>query len=134
MRSPLLPANLRFAEYLAQEPITPFFNEFPHRRTQSTSLAKFLELIHCLATPLCVAFCGAILPVSTSLHLIRHLRQSAKGSRTSTVSSRSGLVESNATGHSTSSSIRLTYLIACAGKSAHDRAPAVLSLHPSTVS
>ena len=50
------------------------------------------------------------------------------------VSSRSGLVESNATGHSTSSSIRLTYLIACAGRSAQDRAPAVLSFHPSTVS
>ena len=39
------------------------------------------------------------------------------------VSSRSGLVDSSETGLSASSSIRRTYLTACAGRSAHDRAP-----------
>ena len=43
------------------------------------------------------------------------------------VSSRSGEVDNSATGHWINSSIRLTYLIAAAGRSAHDRAPAVFS-------
>ena len=41
------------------------------------------------------------------------------------VSSRSGLVDTSATGVSISSCTRWMYLIACAGRSAHDRAPAV---------
>ena len=50
------------------------------------------------------------------------------------VSSRSGLVDSSATGQPTSSSIRRTYLIACAGNSAHERARAVGSCQPPIVS
>ena len=50
------------------------------------------------------------------------------------VSSRSGLVESSATGTPISSSTRRMYLIAVAGKSAQERAPWVLSLQPSRVS
>ncbi len=50
------------------------------------------------------------------------------------VSSRSGLVDSSVTGASTNSSMRRTYLIACAGKSAQDRAPRVESRQPSIVS
>ncbi len=64
----------------------------------------------------------------------RHSGQSAKGSRTRMVSSRSGLVESRATGASTSSSSRLTYLTAGAGRSAKLRAPRVLSDQPSSSS
>lgn len=60
--------------------------------------------------------------------------QSAKGSRTSTVSSRSGLVENSATGASISSSMRRIYLIAGALSCAQERAPRVLSLQPGTVS
>ena len=56
--------------------------------------------------------------------------QSANGSRTKIVSSRCGEVDTNATGHSINSSIRRTYLIACAGKSAQLRAPAVVSCQP----
>ena len=41
------------------------------------------------------------------------------------VSSRSGLVESKATGQPTNSSMRRTYLIAAAGSCAHERARAV---------
>ena len=52
--------------------------------------------------------------------------QSWNGSWTRIVSSRSGLVDSNATGASISSSIRRTYLIACAGRSAQERAPPVV--------
>ena len=44
------------------------------------------------------------------------------------MSSRSGLVESSATGASINSSIRRTYFIACAGRSAQERAPAVVPL------
>src|SRR5690606_42108190 len=40
------------------------------------------------------------------------------------------LVETEATGHSINSSIRRIYLIACAGRSAQRRAPAVVSLQP----
>ena len=47
------------------------------------------------------------------------------------MSSRSGLVEISATGVSISSWTRWTYLIACAGKSAQLRAPAVVSRQPS---
>ena len=57
--------------------------------------------------------------------------QSTNGSRTRIVSSRSGEVDSIATGHPMSSSIRRTYLIAAPGRSAHRRAPAVLPPHPS---
>ena len=41
------------------------------------------------------------------------------------MSSRSGLVETIAAGQPINSSIRRIYLIACAGRSAHERAPAV---------
>ncbi len=64
----------------------------------------------------------------------RPANQSANGSRTSTVSSRSGLVESSATGASISSSSRRMYLIAVAGKSAQERAPRVLSRQPAALS
>ena len=60
--------------------------------------------------------------------------QSSNGSFIRIVSSRSGLVESSVTGHSISSSMRLTYLIACAGSCAHERAPAVDAFQPSSVS
>lgn len=60
--------------------------------------------------------------------------QSANGSRTRIVSSRSGLVETSATGHWISSSTRRIYLIAWAGSSAQLRAPAVDSLQPSMLS
>ena len=56
--------------------------------------------------------------------------QSAKGSRTRIVSSRSGLVDTSATGQRISSSTRRMYLIACAGRSAQLRAPAVVSVQP----
>ncbi len=58
----------------------------------------------------------------------------SNGFCTRIVSSRSGLVESKAIGHPTSSSTRRTYLIACAGRSAHERALAVGSFQPSMVS
>src|SRR5689334_13654733 len=60
--------------------------------------------------------------------------QSANGSRTRIVSSRSGLVESIDTGAWISSSMRRMYLIAVAGRSAQERAPRVLSPQPSSVS
>ncbi len=60
--------------------------------------------------------------------------QSANGSVTKMVSSRSGEVESMATGQSISSSTRRTYLIASAGNSPHVRAPTVLSDQPFMVS
>ena len=47
------------------------------------------------------------------------------------VSSRSGLVESKATGHSIISSIERTYLTAWAGRAAQERAPAVEVCQPS---
>ena len=50
------------------------------------------------------------------------------------VSSRSGLVESKATGQPTNSSMRRTYLMACAGSSAQLRAFAVGSCQPSMTS
>src|SRR5690606_7850747 len=58
----------------------------------------------------------------------------AKGSVTRIVSSRSGLVDSIATGQPINSSMRRTYLIACAGSSAQERAPAVVSDQPGSVS
>src|SRR5436309_1157743 len=60
--------------------------------------------------------------------------QSAKGSRTRIVSSRSGLVETRVTGQRISSSTRRIYLIAAAGSSAQLRAPAVVSCQPGIVS
>ena len=50
------------------------------------------------------------------------------------VSSRSGLVDSSATGQPTSSSTRRTYLMACAGSCAQERARAVGSFQPAMVS
>ena len=50
------------------------------------------------------------------------------------VSSRSGLVDSSATGQPINSSIRRTYLTAAPGNWAHERAFAVTSLQPSAVS
>src|SRR5205085_8193986 len=58
----------------------------------------------------------------------------SNGFCTRIVSSRSGLVESKAIGQPTNSSTSRTYLIACAGRSAHDLALAVGSFQPSTVS
>src|SRR5262249_25843507 len=58
-------------------------------------------------------------------------RYPTNGSRTMMVSSRSGLVESRATGAPISSSIRRTYLIALAGRSAQLRAPRVELFQPS---
>ena len=60
--------------------------------------------------------------------------QPSNGSRTRIVSSRSGLVDSSVTGASTSSSIRRTYLTACAGRSAQERAPRVEPVQPSITS
>jgi hypothetical protein len=60
--------------------------------------------------------------------------QSANGSATRIVSSRSGLVESIATGAPISSSTRRMYLTAAAGRSAHERAPRVDSRQPGMVS
>ena len=60
--------------------------------------------------------------------------QSSNGSRIRIVSSRSGDVERRATGHSISSSRYFTYLMACAGSCAHERAPAVVSFQPSKFS
>ncbi len=56
------------------------------------------------------------------------LLRASEGFWTRIVSSRSGLVERSATGHPTSSSTRRTYLMACAGRSAQDRALAVGAL------
>src|SRR5262249_46704585 len=65
----------------------------------------------------------------------RHrFHRSTNGSRTNIVSSRSGLVESRATGAPINSSTRRIYLIAAAGSSAHERAPRVDSRHPGMVS
>ena len=50
------------------------------------------------------------------------------------VSSRSGLVESRATGAPISSSMRRMYFTAVAGRSAQERAPRVLFRQPSRVS
>ena len=58
-------------------------------------------------------------------------RQALKGSLTKIVSSRSGDVLTSATGQRISSSMRRTYLIACAGRSAQLRAPAVVPCQPS---
>src|SRR5262249_13112856 len=62
------------------------------------------------------------------------LRQVSNGLRIRIVSSRSGLVDSSATGQPISSSVRRTYLMAWAGSSAHDRARAVPSCQASAVS
>src|SRR6185312_3565267 len=59
------------------------------------------------------------------------LSQSWNGSWTRMVSSRSGLVDSIATGAPISSSIYRTYLTACAGSSDQLRAPAVVPDQPS---
>ncbi len=61
-------------------------------------------------------------------------RQSPNGSCIKIVSSRSGLVDSKITGASIISSIRLTYLMARAGRSAHERAPRVVSSQPAQTS
>ena len=60
--------------------------------------------------------------------------QSRNGSVTRMVSSRSGLVETIATGASISSSMRRMYFTAVAGRSAQLRAPWVLSFQPGIVS
>src|SRR5262245_43479888 len=65
---------------------------------------------------------------------LAHGGQSANGSFTRMVSSRSGLVERSATGASISSSMRRMYLIAVAGSCAQERAPLVDSRQPSSVS
>ena len=73
------------------------------------------------------------LPKSTKLIAVsvcKTFYQSSKGSVTRIVSSRSGDVDTSATGQSINSSILRTYLIALAGKSAHDLAPSVLSVQP----
>ena len=73
------------------------------------------------------------LPKSTKIIAVsvcKTFYQSSKGSVTRIVSSRSGEVDTSATGQSINSSILRTYLIALAGKSAHDLAPSVLSSQP----
>src|SRR5262249_51884013 len=60
--------------------------------------------------------------------------QASNGLRIRIVSCRSGLVDSKATGQPINSSIRRTYLIAWAGRSAHERARAVASCQPVMVS
>ena len=65
---------------------------------------------------------------------IAYFDQAANGSRTKMVSSRSGDVLTSATGQRISSSIRRTYLIARAGRSAQLRAPCVDPGQPSTSS
>ena len=73
------------------------------------------------------------IPKSTKLIVVsvcKTFYQSSKGSVTRIVSSRSGEVDTSATGQSINSSILRTYLIALAGKSAHDFAPSVLSSQP----
>ena len=73
------------------------------------------------------------LPKSTKIIAVSVCKtfcQSSKGSVTKIVSSRSGEVDTSATGQSINSSILRTYLIALAGKSAHDLAPSVLSSQP----
>ena len=73
------------------------------------------------------------LPKSTKLIAVsvcKTFYQSSKGSVTRIVSSRSGEVDSSATGQSINSSILRTYFIALAGKSAQDLAPSVLSSQP----
>ena len=73
------------------------------------------------------------LPKSTKIIAVSVCKtfcQSSKGSVTRIVSSRSGEVETSATGQSINSSILRTYLMALAGKSAHDLAPSVLSAQP----
>ena len=61
----------------------------------------------------------------------RFCRQPSNGFFIRIVSSRSGEVDRSATGAPINSSTRRTYLIACAGRSAHERAPAVDPLQPS---
>ena len=73
------------------------------------------------------------LPKSTKIIAVsvcKTFYQSSKGSVTRIVSLRSGEVDTSATGQSINSSILRTYLIASAGKSAHDLAPSVLSSQP----
>ena len=64
----------------------------------------------------------------------RILCQVSNGLRIRIVSSRSGLVDSKATGQPINSSIRRTYLIAAPGSCVQLRAPAVFSDHPSNSS
>ena len=85
-------------------------NLLSQRYKQANQLPKSRKII---VVSVCMTFC-----------------QSSKGSVTKIVSSRSGEVETSATGQSINSSILRTYLIALAGKSAHERAPSVLSLQP----
>ena len=85
-------------------------NLLSQRYKQANQLSKSIKII---VVSVCMTFC-----------------QSSKGSVTKIVSSRSGEVETSATGQSINSSILRTYLIALAGKSAHERAPSVLSLQP----
>ena len=85
-------------------------NLLSQRYKQANQLPKSIKII---VVSVCMTFC-----------------QSSKGSVTKIVSSRSGEVETSATGQSINSSILRTYLIALAGKSAHERAPSVLSLQP----
>ena len=79
--------------------------------------------------------CTRAIQIPKSIKLIvvsvcKTFYQSSKGSVTRIVSSRSGEVDTSATGQSINSSILRTYLIALAGKSAHDLAPSVLSAQP----
>ncbi len=85
-------------------------NLLSQRHKQANQLPKSIKII---VVSVCMTYC-----------------QSSKGSVTKIVSSRSGEVETSATGQSINSSILRTYLIALAGKSAHERAPSVLSLQP----
>lgn len=92
----------------------------PVRQTAAHGIVMAAGLLTSGDDRLALAVCGAA--------------QSANGSRIKIVSSRSGLVESSATGHSTNSSRRLTYFTAWAGSWAKLRAPLVLSDQPSSSS
>jgi len=76
-----------------------------------------------------------VFQAATKLFLMSISRdtQSVNGSLTKIVSSRSGLVDKSATGASMSSSICRIYFIAFPGSSDQERAPRVLSDHPSKV-
>src|SRR5581483_5249317 len=65
---------------------------------------------------------------------VKFIRQPSNGLCIRIVSSRSGLVDRTATEQPINSSMRRTYLMACAGSCAQDRAPAVCSRQPSIVS
>ena len=105
----------------------------PDKRYINNSTTKFGRSKLDIKFTIKIMYTAIQLPKSTKLIVVsvcKTFYQSSHGSVTRSVSSRSGDVETSATGQSINSSILRTYLIALAGKSAHDRAPSVLSLQP----